>query len=92
MLLAAGLAASPTLAQTADRKTAIGGNVSALQYQGNLGGDFWKLSSPQKIGAGGHISRYLSRSFDLTLMGNYENYRFVAVRRPTPSLLPKLAP
>ena len=90
VLLATGLAASPTLAQTADRKTAIGGHVSVLQYQGNLGGDFWKLSAPQKIGGGGHITRYLSRSFDVALLGNYENYRFVAVRRPYPEFSAKI--
>ncbi len=90
VLLAAGLAASPTLAQTADRKTAIGGHVSVLQYQGNLGGDFWKLSAPQKIGGGGHITRYLSRSFDVALLGNYENYRFVAVRPDYPELTAKV--
>ena len=36
------LAAAPRAqAQTADRKTAIGLNVSAMQYKGNFGSDYW---------------------------------------------------
>ena len=89
-LLAAGLAAAPAQAQTADRKTAIGANISILQYQGNLGGDFGKLFAPEQVGVGGHITRYLSRSFDLSLLGNYENYRFVAARPPYPEFTAKI--
>ena len=90
VLLAAGLAASPTFAQTADRKMAVGANVSLLQYQGNLGGDFGRLFSPTKVGAGGHITRYLSKSFDLSLLGNYQNYRFVAERPDYPEFTAKI--
>jgi len=89
-LLVAGLAAIPAHAQTADRKTAIGANVSILQYQGNLGGDFWRLFAPEQVGVGAHITRYLSRSFDVSLLGNYENYRYVAERRPYPEFNAKI--
>ncbi len=81
-LLAAGLATTSAQAQTADRKTAIGANISILQYQGNLGGDFGKLFAPEQVGVGAHITRYLSPSLDLSLLGNYENYRFVAASNP----------
>ena len=83
-LLATVLAATPAQAQTADHKTAIGANLSVLQYQGNLGGDFGNFHAPQQVGVGAHITRYLSRSFDLALLGNYQSYRFVAERAPFP--------
>ncbi|MGI4872000.1 MAG: OmpA family protein [Janthinobacterium lividum] len=76
-LLACGLATISVQAQTADRKTAVGGYVSLMQYHGDLGNDFWKLHWPEQVGGGGHISRYLSPSFDLSLQGNYETFRFV---------------
>ncbi|MGI4743483.1 MAG: OmpA family protein [Janthinobacterium lividum] len=81
-LLAAGLATTSAQGQTPDRKTAIGANLSILQYQGNLGGDFGKLFAPEQVGVGAHITRYLSPSFDLSLLGNYEKYRFVAASNP----------
>jgi len=90
-LLLAGLAATPVQAQTADRKTAIGANVSILQYQGNLGGDFGKLFAPEQVGVGAHITRYISPSFDLSLLGNYENYRFVAASAPRNEFTSKTA-
>jgi OOP family OmpA-OmpF porin len=73
-----GMATPNTQAQTADRKTAIGINVSLEQYRGNMGSDFWDLGSPKefRVGGGGHITRYLSPSFDISLLGNYETYRF----------------
>ena len=83
-VLAGTLGAAPAQAQNADHKTAIGGNVSILQYQGNLGGEFWRLFAPQQVGGGAHITRYLSKSFDIGLLGNYESYRFVAERYPRP--------
>jgi len=72
------MAAPHSQAQTADRKTAIGANVSLEQYRGNMGDDFWNISSPKefRVGGGGHITRYLSPSFDISLLGNYETYRF----------------
>ncbi len=72
-----GIAAPHSQAQTADRKTAIGANVSLEQYRGNMGSDFWDLSAPKefRVGGGGHITRYLSPTFDLSLLGNYEKYR-----------------
>jgi OOP family OmpA-OmpF porin len=82
LLLAAGLGATSVSAQTPDRKTAIGGNVSYLQYKGNLGSDFGKMNFPLQVGAGAHITRYLSPTFDLSLLGNYEQYRFVAEAAP----------
>ena len=76
--LVLGLAAPLAQAQTADRKTAIGVNVSLEQYNGNMGTDFWDIGYPKefRVGGGGHITRYLSPSFDLALLGNYETYRF----------------
>lgn len=73
-----GMAVPRVQAQTADRKTAIGANVSLEQYHGNMGTDFWNIGYPKefRVGGGGHITRYLSPSFDLSLLGNYETYRF----------------
>lgn len=73
-----GMAAPHVQAQTADRKTAIGANVSLEQYRGNMGTDFWDLGYHKelRVGGGGHITRYLSPSFDLSLLGNYETFRF----------------
>ena len=73
-----GMASPRSQAQTADRKTAIGANVSLEQYRGNMGTDFWDIGSPKefRVGGGGHITRYLSPSFDVSLLGNYETYRF----------------
>jgi len=90
VLLAAGLTTTTAQAQTADHKTAIGGNVSILQYQGGLGGDFWRLFAPEQIGGGAHITRYISKSFDVGLLGNYENYRFVGERYPNPEFTAKV--
>ena len=75
-----GMAAPHVKAQTADRKTAIGVNVSLEQYRGNMGTDFWDIGYPKefRVGGGGHITRYLSPSFDVSLLGNYETYRFSA--------------
>ena len=90
LLMAGSMVATNAQAQTADRKTAIGANISILQYQGNLGGDFGRLFAPEHVGAGGHLTRYLSRSFDLALLGNYENYRYVAERSPRPEFTAKV--
>ena len=64
-------------AQTADHKTAISGNVSVLQYRGEIGTDWWNLGRESlRFGGGAAITRYLSPSFDLGLMGNYQLYLF----------------
>ena len=76
-LVAAGLAPTTTQAQTPDKKFALGANVSILQYHGDLGSDWGKLFAPEHIGGGGHLSYYLSPTFDFTVIGNYERYRFV---------------
>ena len=80
-LVVAGLAPTTTQAQTPDKKFAIGANVSILQYHGDLGSDWGRLFSPEHVGVGGHISYYLSPTFDFTVIGNYEKYRFVAEDR-----------
>ena len=73
----AGLLAQPAQAQTADRKTAISGWVSSMQYNGNFGSDFWNRSGVDiEVGGGGSITRYLSPSFDAAILGNYETYKF----------------
>ncbi len=64
--VALGFAAPHAHAQTADKKTAVSGWVSSLQYYGNLGDDFWNRSGVDiEVGGGGGITRYLSPSFDL---------------------------
>ncbi|RSK51409.1 OmpA family protein [Hymenobacter rigui] len=72
------LAAAPRAqAQTADRKTAIGLNVSAMQYKGNFGSDFWKWGE-NKYAPGITFSRYLSQGVDLQLSGNYVEFKKTA--------------
>ena len=68
---------SPPRPKRPDRKTAISGWVSSLQYKGNFGSDFWNRSGVDiEVGGGGSITRYLSPSFDVALLGNYETYKF----------------
>ncbi|HEX8657344.1 MAG TPA: OmpA family protein, partial [Hymenobacter sp.] len=78
-----GMAAPQSQAQTPDRKTAISANVGLLQYRGNMGTDFWDRSEPDlEVGGGGAITRYLSPTFDLSLQGYYQTYKFSSeVRR-----------
>ncbi|MBT9391744.1 OmpA family protein [Hymenobacter sp. NST-14] len=61
-------------AQTADRKTAIGLNVSAMQYKGNFGSDYWDFSE-NKYAPGITFSRYLSKGLDVQLSGNYVEFK-----------------
>ncbi|RSK35429.1 OmpA family protein [Hymenobacter metallilatus] len=69
------LAAAPRAqAQTADRKTAIGLNVSAMQYKGNFGSDYWKFGE-NKYAPGITFSRYLTPGLDLQLSGNYVEFK-----------------
>ena len=77
-----GIAAPHAQAQTPDRKTALSGNVGLLQYNGNMGTDFWNRSGVDiEVGGGGAISRYLSPSFDVALLGYYETYKFSSQKR-----------
>ncbi|GGG39088.1 OmpA family protein [Hymenobacter glacieicola] len=69
-LAAWALAPLASHAQTADRKTAIGLNVSAMQYKGNFGSDYWNWSE-NKYAPGITFSRYLTSGLDLQLSGNY---------------------
>ena len=72
-----GMAAPYAKAQTADRKTALSANIGLLQYSGNMGSDFWNRSGNDlTVGGGGAITRYLSPSFDVALLGYYETYKF----------------
>ncbi|GAB3235094.1 OmpA family protein [Hymenobacter seoulensis] len=72
------LAAAPRAqAQNADRKTAIGLNVSAMQYKGNFGSDYWKWGE-NKYAPGITISRYLTSGLDLQLSGNYVEFKKTA--------------
>jgi OOP family OmpA-OmpF porin len=91
LLVAAGLNATSAQAQTPDRKTAIGANVSYLQYQGNLGGDFGVMHFPLQVGVGAHITRYLSPTFDISVLGNYQKYRFTADAAPRNEFNAKIA-
>jgi OmpA-OmpF porin, OOP family len=77
------LAAAPRVqAQSADRKTAIGINVSAMQYKGNYGSDYWDWSE-NKYAPGITFSRYLSKGLDVQLSGNY-----VELKKDTPAGAP----
>ena len=72
-----GMTAPQAQAQTPDRKTALSGNVGLLQYRGNMGSDFWNRSGVDiEVGGGGAITRYLSPTFDVALLGYYETYKF----------------
>ncbi|HET9504671.1 MAG TPA: OmpA family protein [Hymenobacter sp.] len=83
LALAGSCLAFAAHAQTADKKTAIGVNISMMQYQGDLGSDWGHSSFPLQVGVGAHITRYLSPSFDVAVLGNYQNYyRFVSPNRP----------
>ena len=76
-----GAAAPSAQAQTPDRKTAISGNVGLLQYNGNMGSDFWNRSGNDlEVGGGGTITRYLSPTFDLALLGYAQSYQFSGSR------------
>ena len=66
-------------AQTAERRTALSANVGLMQYNGNMGTDFWDLGRTDfRVGGGGGITRYMSPSIDLGLYGYYETFRFSA--------------
>ena len=72
-----GMAAPKAQAQTADRKTALSANIGLLQYSGNQGSDFWNRSGNDlSVGGGGTITRYLSPTFDVAVLGYYETYKF----------------
>ena len=72
-----GMAAPHAKAQTADRKTALSANIGLMQYSGNQGSDFWNRSGNDlSVGGGGTVTRYLSPSFDVALLGYYETYKF----------------
>ncbi len=72
-----GMAVPRVQAQTADRKTALSANIGLLQYRGNMGTDFGNRSRGDlEVGGGGAITRYLSPSFDLGLLGYYETFKF----------------
>ncbi|MBC8082261.1 MAG: OmpA family protein [Hymenobacter sp.] len=69
------LAAAPRAqAQSADRKTAISLYGSAYQYKGNFGSDFWQFDR-NYYGPGIAINRYLSKGLDLSLHGNYVEFK-----------------
>jgi OOP family OmpA-OmpF porin len=75
------LVASTAQAQTADKKTAINASIGLLQYQGNIGSDFWDRSSGDlEVGGGGGITRYLSSGLDVGVYGYYETFKFVGER------------
>ncbi|KUG07702.1 OmpA family protein [Solirubrum puertoriconensis] len=68
-LLALPLALLPALphaaqAQTPDRRASLGLNISALQYQGNFGSDYWKFDR-SSYAPGLAVNLYLTRGLDL---------------------------
>ncbi|UYZ60334.1 OmpA family protein [Hymenobacter latericus] len=68
-LLALPLALLPALphaaqAQTPDRRASLGLNLSALQYQGNFGSDYWKFDR-SSYAPGLAVNLYLGRGIDL---------------------------
>ncbi|GGF00991.1 OmpA family protein [Hymenobacter cavernae] len=52
------------VAQTAERRTSIGLNVSVLQYRGNFGSDYWKFDD-SRYAPGLAINQYLGKGLDL---------------------------
>ena len=72
LVLPLALAVVPHLsqAQSADRKTSIGLNVSALQYKGNYGSDYWNFSS-NRYAPGLAINQYLGKGLDANLQAFY---------------------
>ncbi|MGI4735671.1 MAG: OmpA family protein [Janthinobacterium lividum] len=92
VVLVGSLLAPTAHAQTADKKTAVGVNISTMQYQGDLGSDWGNSTLPLHVGVGAHITRYLSPSFDVAILGNYQNfYRFIAPAAPYNSFTAKSA-
>ncbi|QKG56356.1 OmpA family protein [Hymenobacter sp. BRD128] len=70
------LAAAPrSQAQNADRKWGISGYVSALQYRGDLGSNFWDLRN-QPYGGGLTLSRYVTKGIDINLSANQGLLRY----------------
>ncbi|GAB3831263.1 OmpA family protein [Hymenobacter jeollabukensis] len=55
----------PVQAQTPERHTSFGINLSALQYQGDYGSDYWKFDR-SKYAGGIAINQYLGRGLDLS--------------------------
>jgi outer membrane protein OmpA-like peptidoglycan-associated protein len=66
------LAALPltATAQTADRRTSVGLNVSVLQYKGEFGSDFWNFSN-NNYAPGLIIGQYLGRGLDFNAQFNF---------------------
>jgi OOP family OmpA-OmpF porin len=72
-----GMTTPQAQAQTPDRKTALSGSVGLLQYNGNMGSDFWNRSGNDlEVGGGATLTRYLSPTFDLALSGYVQSYQF----------------
>ena len=69
------VAAPVARAQNKDHKTAFGFHANLLQYRGDLGNNFWNARNVP-IRSCLALSRYLSKSFDLTFAGDYNKLRF----------------
>ena len=70
------LAAAPQAhAQTPERHWGISGYASTLQYQGDLGSNYWDTRG-LTYGGGLTLSRYIYSGLDLSLSGNYSTLRY----------------
>ena len=71
------MAAPRAQAQTPTEKRPSAANQAAAVQRQHRRTDFWNRSGVDlEVGGGGAITRYLSPSFDLAVLGYYETYKF----------------
>ena len=63
-------------AQNADKKWAVGVLVGKTEYNGDLGNDFFQFSKDFNGFGSISLSRYINKSFDLSLQGTFGNYGY----------------
>jgi OOP family OmpA-OmpF porin len=89
-LLLGGLILSTTLlqAQTSDRKWNIGLHVGYKEYSGDLGSGFLHFdekTATNTVTGGFTINRYLNKSFDFGVMGNYGSWGYFEDQNVVPT-------
>ena len=77
LLLGVVLTIQSLNAQTADKKWALGLNLTRSEYNGDFGNALWNFDQ-KYFGQGGGLSlaTYLNSSFDLGLQGNFGQYGY----------------
>ena len=68
LLIAGILCLNIVSAQTADKKWNIGIHGGSMQYNGDLGNDFYKTNQPFYGFGGLSFSRYIGTHFDINLL------------------------